>query len=47
MDKFNDWAIQPRDRRINVKVSIDLILDFNETTQLDLVQKYKNQKMSD
>ena len=30
MDKFNDWVIQPSDRRINLKDSIDLILDFNE-----------------
>ena len=30
MDKFNDWVIQPSDRRINLKDTIDLILDFNE-----------------
>ena len=30
MDEFNDWVIQPSDRRINLKDSIDLILDFNE-----------------
>ena len=30
MDKFNDWVIQPNDRRINLKDAIDLILDFNE-----------------
>ena len=30
MDKFNDWVIQPSDRRINLKDAIDLILDFNE-----------------
>ena len=30
MDKFNDWVIQPSDRRINLKDPIDLILDFNE-----------------
>ena len=30
MDNFNDWLIQPSDRRINLKDSIDLILDFNE-----------------
>ena len=29
-DKFNDWVIQPSNRRINLKDSIDLILDFNE-----------------
>ena len=37
MDEFNDWVIQPSDRHINLKDSIDLILDFNETIQLDLV----------
>ena len=37
MDEFNDWVIQPSDRRINLKDSIDLILDFNEKIQLDLV----------
>ena len=30
MDKFNDWVIQPSDRRINLKDAIDFILDFNE-----------------
>ena len=30
MDEFNDWVIQPSDRRINLKDSINLILDFNE-----------------
>ena len=30
MNEFNDWVIQPSDRRINLKDSIDLILDFNE-----------------
>ena len=30
MNEFNDWVIQPNDRRINLKESIDLILDFNE-----------------
>ena len=29
-DKFNDWVFQPSNRRINLKDSIDLILDFNE-----------------
>ena len=37
MDEFNDWVIQPSDRRINLKDAIDLILDSNETIQLDLV----------
>ena len=30
MEEFNDWVIQPSDQRINLKDSIDLILDFNE-----------------
>ena len=30
MNEFNDWVIQPSDRRINLKDSINLILDFNE-----------------
>ena len=29
IDDFNDWVIQPSDRRINLKVTIDLVLDFN------------------
>ena len=37
MDKFNDWVIQPSDRRINLKDAIDLILDFNENELKDLV----------
>ena len=30
MDKFNDWVIQPTNRHINLKDTVDLILDFNE-----------------
>ena len=30
INKFNDWIIQPSDRRINLKDAIDFILDFNE-----------------
>ena len=30
IDDFNDWVIQPSDRRINLKDAIDLVLDFNE-----------------
>ena len=37
MDDFNDWVIQPNDHRINLLDTIKLILDFNETIQLDLV----------
>ena len=37
IDDFNDWVIQPSDRRINLKDAIDLILDFNENELKDLV----------
>ena len=33
MDDFNDWVIQPSDRRINLIDAINLIIDFNETVQ--------------
>ena len=36
-DDFSDWVIQPNDQRINLIDVIDLILNFNETIQLDLV----------
>ena len=36
-DEFYDWVIQPSDWHINLIDSIDLILNFNETIQLDLV----------
>ena len=36
-DYFNDWVIQPNDQHVNLIDDIDLILDFNETIQLDLV----------
>ena len=36
--------IQPNDRRINLVNAINLILDFNETIQLDLVWKQKHEK---
>ena len=39
---FMIFLIQPSDLRIDLKDAIDLILDFNETIQLHLVQKYKN-----
>ena len=32
---FNDFVIQPSDRRIDLEDVIDLILDFNKKTQLD------------
>ena len=34
---FYDYVIQPNNRRINLIEAIDLILDFNETIELDLV----------
>ena len=37
MDDFNDWVIQPNSQRIDLLDTIKLILDFNETIQLDLV----------
>ena len=36
MDDFNDWVIQPNIPRINLLDTIKLILNFNETIQLDL-----------
>ena len=32
---FNDYVIQPSNKRNNLKDVIDLILDFNEKIQLD------------
>ena len=37
--------IQPRDQRNNLIDAIDLILDFNESIQLDLIWKYKNERI--
>ena len=42
---FYDYVIQPSDWRNNLIDAIDLILDFNKTIQLDLVWKYKNQRI--
>ena len=42
-----DWMIHPNSQRIDLIDAIKLILNFNETIQLDLVWKYKNQKMSE
>ena len=36
-DEFYDWVIQPNSQRIDLLDTIDLILDINETIQLDLV----------
>ena len=30
MDEFNDWVIQPSNKHINLKDTIDLVLDFNK-----------------
>ena len=35
--KFNDFLIKPYSQRTKLKDPIDLILDFNETSQLGLV----------
>ena len=37
MDNSNNWVIQPNDQHINLIQAINLILDFIETIQLDLV----------
>ena len=37
MDSPSNFLIQPNDQRINLIDAIKLILDFNETIQLDLV----------
>ena len=37
MDEFSDWVIKPNSQRINLLDTIDLILNFNKTIQLDLV----------
>ena len=37
MDEFYEFAVQPRNPCINLIDSIDLILGFNETIQLDLI----------
>ena len=36
-DYSNEWVIQPNSQRINLLHTIDLILYFNKTIQLDLV----------
>ena len=36
-DYSNEWMIQPNSQRINLLHTINLILDFNKTIQLDLV----------
>ena len=40
-DDDDNFVIQPNGRRIDLIDTINLILDFNETIQLDLVWKHK------
>ena len=42
---FYDSVIQPSDQCNNLTDAVNLILDFIETIQLDLVWKYKNQRI--
>ena len=37
MNDFNAWVIQPNSQHINLLDTIKIILDFHETTQLNLV----------
>ena len=37
MNPFYDWVIQTNSQRIDLIDAIKLILDFNETIQLDLL----------
>ena len=41
-DDYYNFVIQPNSRRIDLIAAIKIILNFNETIQLDLVQKHKN-----
>ena len=43
-DDFGDWVIQAQQRSY-LKYTIDLILDFNETIQLDLVERNSIEKI--
>ena len=45
MSDFYDYVTQPSNQRNNLIDAIDLILEFNETIQLDLVWKHKNQRI--
>ena len=42
---FYHYVIQPSNRRNNLIEAINVILDFNEKIQLDLVWKHKNQRI--
>ena len=37
IDPFYEWLIQPNSQRIKLITTIKIILDFNETIQLDLL----------
>ena len=43
-DDFGDWVIQAQ-QRFDLKYTIDLTLDFNETIQLDLVERNSIEKI--
>ena len=45
MSDFYEYVTQPSNQRNNLIDAIDLILEFNETIQLDLVWKHKNQRI--
>ena len=45
-DKFDSFVISDQ-QRANLRYTINLILDFNETIELDLFWKYKNKKMNE
>ena len=46
-EPFHDFVIQPSSQHVSLIHTINLILDFSETISLDLVWKYKNQKMGE
>ena len=46
-EPFHDFVIQPSSQRVSLIHTINLILDFSKTISLDLVWKYKNQKMGE
>ena len=43
-DDDDNYVIQPSNLRINLIDAVNLILDFNETIQLDLVWKQRHEK---
>ena len=46
-EPFHDFVIQPSSQRVSLIHTINLFLDFSKTISLDLVWKYKNQKMGE